>query len=515
MHPPNIIYSSILMAAGVACLLVTVVVWNTVRGVIGSKSLTVLLLALSWWDITYAIFWIDFPGPIPYFWLDHTLTGAFIVPTALFVFSLEHTHLQNWLTRPIRLMLWIEPILAFILLWTDRWHNLYFGGKRALNTTMILDAGMVHWVNVYYSYALILISLILLGWAGYRSMGIYRKQTLMIMSAMIVPWIVHIGFISNGGLLPNADPTPFIFSITAIIFAFALIRYRLLDIMPIARSVLIENMSEGIVVLDAHDRVVDINPVAAQVAGLSMDDTIGETAEKVFAQWKDIAARYQSMEKVQVEVVVDDVFLDLNITPLLDNANRYIGRLIVWRDISDLKRTQAKLEKLATIDGLTEVFNRRSFLEKAHLEINRASRHKNPLSVVLMDVDHFKNINDVHGHPSGDQVLINFARVCMENIREFDVFARFGGEEFALLMPETDDEQAYQVSERLRLSVAQSSIYVDDQAIPVTVSLGLSEFSADADTLDDILRRADQALYHAKQSGRNQTVVWQKSIVEQ
>jgi len=82
-------------------------------------------------------------------------------------------------------------------------------------------------------------------------------------------------------------------------------------------------------------------------------------------------------------------------------------------------------------------------------------------------------------------------------------------------MPETDDEQAYQVSERLRLSVAQSSIYVDDQAIPVTVSLGLSEFSADADTLDDILRRADQALYHAKQSGRNQTVVWQKSIVEQ
>ena len=259
VSPPNIYYSAILMAEGVACLIVSIMIWYMRRGSTSAASLSILLLGLSWWDITYAIFWVDFPGPTPYFWLDITLVGAFIVPTALFVFSLEHARLERWLTRPIIFSLLVEPVLAFILLWTDPWHNLFYGGKRALNTTMILDAGVVHWANIIYSYALILISLVILSVAAYRSVGIYRRQTFLIIAALVIPWIVHISFLSTGGLLPNADVTPFIFSITAMIFAFALVGYRLLDIVPIARTFLIENMSEGVIVLDTHDRVVDIS----------------------------------------------------------------------------------------------------------------------------------------------------------------------------------------------------------------------------------------------------------------
>ena len=514
VNPPNIYYSAILMAEGVACLIVALMTWYMRRGATGAVSLSVLLLGLSWWDITYSIFWIDFPGPTPYFWLDITLVGAFIVPTALFVFSLQHSRLQSWLTRPIFLVLLIEPILAMILLWTDPWHGLYFGGKRALNTTMILDAGVVHWANIIYSYALILISLVILSIAAYRSVGIYRRQTLLIIAALVIPWVVHISFLSTGGLLPNADVTPFIFSITALIFAFALVGYRLLDIVPIARTVLIENMSEGVIVLDTLDRVVDINPVASNVIGLPTAVSIGEPVDKVFSNWNDIVEKYQNVKDIRVEAELDNAYLDLRISSLWDDRSRFVGRLIVWRDITDLKRTQAKLERLATIDDLTEVLNRRSFLEKAQAELKRSLRLGKTLSIAIMDIDHFKKVNDTYGHPAGDQVLINFASSFTINIREFDVFARFGGEEFALLMPETDTNQAFQVCERLRLNVARSILDFEGQPIPITVSLGISSLTGENDTLEKILQRADQALYNAKQSGRDRTMIWQQPIKE-
>lgn len=512
MNPPNLFYSAVLMVAGVACLVVSVIIWNMRRGAAGAYSLIILLIALSWWDITYAIFWIDFPGPSPYFWLDITLIGAFIVPTALLVYSLQHARLQTWLSRPILLALMIEPVLAAFLLWTDPWHGLFFGGKRALNTTMIRDAGVVHWANIIYSYGLILFSVIILVAVAFRSKGIYRSQTFTILAALIIPWVVHISFLSTGGLLPNADITPFVFSVTAIMFAFALITYRLLDIVPIARTVLIESMSEGVIVLDTHDRVVEINPVAAKVTKCSAADVVGEPVEKLLPDWTEIVARYQGVRQLRVEVKIDDAFLDLRITPLMDGRNKFVGRLIVWRDITGLKQTQAKLERLATIDGLTGIYNRRSFMEKAENEVKRSLRLGKDMSIALIDLDHFKQINDAYGHPAGDKALTDFARLCMRNIRVIDVFARFGGEEFALLMPETDSDKAFQVCERLRLNVANSLVNFDGHAISLTISVGVSSLLGDNDTLDKILQRADQALYRVKQSGRDQTIIWRAPV---
>lgn len=512
MSPPNIYYSAILMTAGVACLVVAVMVWYARRGDTGAYSLVVFLLALSWWDITYAIFWIGFPGLTPYFWLDATLTGAFVVPTSFLIFSLEYSRLQKWLTRPVLFALMIEPLLVFIIQWTDPWHDLYFGGKRALNTTMILDAGPVSWANVYYSYILILISIVILGVTYYRSVGIYRNQAAMILAAIIIPWVVHIGYMSTGGLLPNADVTPFIFSTTALVLAFALVRYRLLDIMPIAHSVLIENMSEGVIVLDTLGRVVDINPAAQRVTQLSVKLSLGAPVEQVFVKWSEIVAMFQEVNQARVEVQVGETCLDFRVSPLKDNHNLLVGRLIVWRDITDLKNTQAKLEKLATTDALTQIFNRRYFFEKAETELKRMMRQNRALSVALLDIDHFKSINDTYGHPAGDIVLIAFAKICQLNIRDFDVLARFGGEEFALLMPETDLEQAHQVGERLRAVISESLIELGVKSIHLTASLGIAELTDKQDSLENLLHRADQSLYAAKESGRNRVVLWSESL---
>ncbi|MFM8876518.1 MAG: diguanylate cyclase [Anaerolineae bacterium] len=506
MNPPNIQYAAILIFASVACLVVASVVWMLRGKGGGAIPFAAMLMGLSWWDITYAIFWIDFPAPNPYFWLDITLVGAFIVPTAFLIFVLGYSGLNRWLQRPFILILMVEPILAFILQWTDPWHNLFFGGKRALNTTMILDAGPVSWANIYYSYLLIFISVLILLVSFFRSKGLYRNQTGLILGAVILPWVAHIVFVINGnGLLPNADMTPFLFSISSVLIAFSLFRYRFLDIIPIARSILIENMGEGVLVVDAEQRVLDVNPVARQV--LLPGFSIGDKLDQAFEHHPSLVSIFKDETQSQTAVTLNDRHLDLRITRLDDAKGQKVGRLIIWRDVTDLKNYQLKLERLATTDELTLLYNRRHFLELAEAQVNQAHRRGGSLSLAMIDLDHFKSINDEFGHLSGDNVLSEFARIMRENIREFDVFSRLGGEEFALLMVDADETSAVQIVERLRKIIAESNVVDDVKQFPVTFSAGVSGLIDRGDTMEDLLRRADHALYIAKRTGRNRVVV--------
>jgi len=197
------------MFAGAACLMVTIVVWQQSRTAAGTGSLIVLMLALSWWDITYAVFWIGAPGPTHFFWMDITYIGVVIIPAAFLVFALQLAQLEDWLKPPILLALTIEPVLVLVLMWTDPWHGLFFAGKRALNATLILDAGPVFWANVGYSYILVLITCILLVRVFLRSSGLYRRQAAMVLVAAGFPWLNSIMFVFGLNPLPNIDNTPF------------------------------------------------------------------------------------------------------------------------------------------------------------------------------------------------------------------------------------------------------------------------------------------------------------------
>jgi diguanylate cyclase (GGDEF)-like protein len=130
------------------------------------------------------------------------------------------------------------------------------------------------------------------------------------------------------------------------------------------------------------------------------------------------------------------------------------------------------------------------------------------LALVLIDIDHFKHINDTLGHTAGDRALTAFAKVCKENIREIDLLGRFGGDELILLMPQTASEQAYEIAERLRLAATHLHVEFDGQPILLTSSFGVASLADEQDTIDSILRRADQALYFAKRSGQNRVFAW-------
>lgn len=172
-----------------------------------------------------------------------------------------------------------------------------------------------------------------------------------------------------------------------------------------------------------------------------------------------------------------------------------------------LQSVSEELRRASITDPLTGAYNRRFFMESIEKTINAVSRHRYPLSVVVIDADHFKQINDEHGHLAGDKVLQTLAAIYLEELRDSDVFARFGGEEFILALPHTNAAAARAVAERLREKVMKHRIDIDGQALSVTVSSGVSQYRASDGSIDDAVRRADGALYEAKKAGRNRVVV--------
>jgi diguanylate cyclase (GGDEF)-like protein len=174
--------------------------------------------------------------------------------------------------------------------------------------------------------------------------------------------------------------------------------------------------------------------------------------------------------------------------------------LIRWLPTSTAERSL--LQRQAALDGLTEINNRAQFLRLAEGEWSRGARYHRVLAMIMLDIDHFKGVNDRFGHDAGDRVIVAVARVCGAMVRSSDILGRLGGEEFGILLPETDVDQAQQFGERLRDAVARTPILVGEHSLSVTVSVGVAAGDG-ATSLPDLMKRADRALYAAKEGGRD------------
>jgi diguanylate cyclase (GGDEF)-like protein len=179
------------------------------------------------------------------------------------------------------------------------------------------------------------------------------------------------------------------------------------------------------------------------------------------------------------------------------------GRLVSYVDITEQVHAADELRRLAITDDLTGLFNRRHFLHLVERELKRFERYGRPLSLVMLDIDHFKRVNDQFGHAVGDKVLKSIAQSCRAALRGTDTIARIGGEEFAVVTCETSLSEATAVAERIRQNIATIPIPYDTQELTVTVSLGVADVSPQRQTIDDILEAADRALYESKMRGRN------------
>ena len=285
---------------------------------------------------------------------------------------------------------------------------------------------------------------------------------------------------------------------------------------------LVDSVSSIILRWDFQGRIIFMNSYGLFFFGYRAEDVIGRNVlgtivpEIESTTRRDLKTMMQAIQNdsdrfraSEIESMKKDgrrVWVYWNNRPIKDAAGRIVEILSVGTDITERRNMEAKLRFLATTDPLTGAFNRRQFFDKAKSEFQRHRRYGHAFVLLLMDLDHFKRINDNYGHPAGDAALKSFVNTANLIFRETDLFGRTGGEEFSALLPETDVANALKVAGRLREKIDALQVIAEGHSIHYTVSIGLTAMQPKDESLRDMVRRADRALYEAKSTGRNRVV---------
>ena len=301
----------------------------------------------------------------------------------------------------------------------------------------------------------------------------------------------------------------------------------------------IQSSNVGIVVLDRSMRIEVFNRFMQAHSGITSERAIGESIFALFPELPQswLERRVNSVLELEIPVYttwterpwlfhfplrlpihyqVDTMFQNVMFVPLHDASNAVARVGLIVYDVTEVAHTRRQLEQaqiellqLSRTDRLTQLWSRGYWEERLHEEYMRAQRFGEPVSLVMFDIDHFKRINDTYGHPVGDDAIRLVAKTLRDSAREIDICGRYGGEEFAVILPGTPNAGAYHFCERLRQSIEASSIVAQGKTVQFTSSFGVAEIDDETEDAHAWLERADQALYRAKTSGRNQTRVYE------
>jgi diguanylate cyclase (GGDEF)-like protein len=602
--------------------------------------------------------------------------GVYTCVPFFFIFVIHYFGLGSRLTRWNFVSLWIIPFIIIILAATNELHYLIWAGVTTPPdspfNTLVYSRGPMFWVGIGFNYLIIFIMTGLL-FSKFRKsrFSIYRNQSLIVFLSILPPWLANFLYLLRIPAVKYLDFTPFGFFLTGFFIFVGLNRFRLLEIAPIARDLLFDRISDGIIVMDLNNLLVDINTNGMKYLKLPHEEWMGLSLSKSIieipnlmesikkgrdfeiesiinsssvveiegrqvinknedpAGWlitiRDISARKQiqksELERRQFAEALRDVSMALNSTLNLDEvlerilvnifkflpckmANiafiengiarvvhyhgyvdqeqiewvqavafvvkdifnlqqmvdtgepvlipdtrkvdywlspyvlSYIGapisikedvigfinldsdqpnafnsyeeceRLKAFADLAavaiDNARMYAKMKESAIIDALTQVNNRRNLLTLADNEFQRAVRYDKPVSIIMLDVDNFKRINDEYGHLTGDFVLVDVGKALNSFIRKVDIAGRYGGDEFCVILPETSLEEAIVTANRLLDEFNKIETPEIDGRSTLQASMGVACNDKNIHSLEALLARSDEALYLAKKRGRNQ-----------
>ncbi len=652
----------------------------------GHQQFALMMFALAIWSFA-SIFEagaLSVAGKLS--WSKIQYLGAVTISPLWFMFTAEYTDQKKFLENFPRYLIWIIPSITLILAFTSEYHGLLWEEilipANSVNHVAIYDHGLWFPVHIGFSYLVLMAGTYWLIRYLMKSTPKKRNQVIIIFISMAVSWIANIIYVLGLSPVKGLDITTLAFTFSALVVVWMIFRNQLFDLIPIARNTLVDNMPDGLIVLDRNDRVVDINPSAIELSGYEGPSPIGMSIWDMFKDYSELIEPLRDKQNINVELDISGDpprFLDVKIDSIpggdqtntgqiislrnitrrkiseikekeqrqfaealadtasiinssldldevleriLDNIDKvvphdaadialvdeqdiarfvkmkgyeeftrreliqsieqnyedlpnfkkmadsgkpihiadtwadpewikdvpglewirsyigapikrkekllgfidldsakpdffetkYLGRLQALADQAAIAIENAELfeemEKLAITDSLTGLYNRRYFFAYAENEIERSKRYKKHLSIIMMDIDHFKKINDTFDHQVGDQILKEIADICLAILRKVDVMCRYGGEEFVVLLPETEVVAAAHAAERMCTAISSLRLKSEKGDVSVSVSIGVAEMEKPRGSFEKLLAAADAALYSAKETGRNRVRVF-------
>jgi diguanylate cyclase (GGDEF)-like protein len=332
---------------------------------------------------------------------------------------------------------------------------------------------------------------------------------MVLLSASFLP--VGGYFLYLGGLSPwGLDITPVTLGVTCVLLYYGIFHCGIFDLAPLARNLIFNSMRDAVLILDSQNRLLDFNPAAKVLLPVLNKRNLGTGILPMLRETPQIAdsiARAEEQNEITLEGAAARSY-EVRTWQLYSTASnpasRLVGRAVILADVTARVRLREELRSRAETDSLTGVANRRRFHQALEIECLRFARSRSQLSVLMIDLDSFKAVNDRYGHPVGDTVLRIVAQLLLLSLRKTDMLSRYGGEEFAVLLPDTPAEGACVIAERIRQTICQKPIVADGCEIPMSISIGATSHAEDWEAVPDILlKKADLALYRAKALGRN------------
>ncbi len=446
------------------------------------------------------------------FWNQFQYLGLPFIAVLWLLVALLYTKIIYSLNMRMALLLFSVPVLTFFVRLTNPWHHLFytkwelrqFFGYYAL----YMERGFWYYVNISYTILCLLLTVIIYCIGYLKDKVVHTKSHFLVfLYASLLP-LIGIALILFAFEERGIDYSALIMPASLLIISYGILKYDFLEIKTLARETIFEHNLDGMVVLGPGKRVIDYNKAAEKFFAAINISLKNYPIEHILEQEPKLLEIFESEKSHDYSLVIDgeERFFEINVMPLGGYHDGNTRMLKYIHDVTKERKIQERLKFLATTDSLSGLYNRAEFMNLAQREFACAKKNNAELSLLIMDLDKFKNINDTFGHAAGDEVIREMGSMIKSSFRKTDIAGRIGGEEFAVVLKHASLADARKVAEHFREAVAGRKVIYEKQETGFTVSIGVAAISGNNDDVNDlaeILIMADDALYKAKARGRN------------
>lgn len=445
------------------------------------------------------------------FWNQIQYLGLPFISVLWMMVALLYTKTIYSLKTQIAVLLFAGPGITFLMRLTNSWHHLFYTKweiRQFLGYySLYMERGFWYYVNISYTILCLLLTVViyLVGYLKNKA-GYTKPHFLVFLFASLLPFMGIVLILFTFGAW-NIDYSALIMPISLLIISYGILKYDFLEIRTLARETIFENNFAGMVVLGPGKRIIDYNKAAETFFKAIHISLNHYPLEHLLAREPKLLEIFESEDSRDFSLMIEgeERFFEIDVVPLGDPQDSNTRMLKSIRDVTEERKIQEKLKLLATTDSLSGLYNRAEFMNLAKKEFARAKRNHEDLSLLIMDLDNFKTINDTFGHAAGDEVIREMGSILLTSFRKTHITGRIGGEEFAVVLKNASLEEAKEAAEKCRETVSRKKVIYEGQEIAFSVSIGLAAIhgNADVNDIEDILKMADDALYKAKAKGRN------------
>lgn len=497
---------------------VAVVAWRR-RQMAGARELALLMLASGWWLLANAFEASALGLSAKVAWSVVAYVGIESAPVLYLLFVLGWTRQDGWLTRPRIALLLLVPFASVGMAVTNEWHHLLWPSVTLIDAwgvTAVYAHGPWFWVEVAYAYGLVGAALVALIAAIARYPAVYATRLRLLIVGSLAPLVGSVLYAAGLDSFLHADLSSIAFAIVGLIGAWAVLRLRLLDVVPVAWPTVVDALADAVFVLDSERRIAAVNLSATRLLG-NPGHAIGQTIDQQLRQFPELLAAFEGTGHREVEISLVPPqsgrsgleqtptspqtarWYNVRLTTIGDERGRDAGFLVVLRDITERRQMVDTIRRLSLTDELTGLLNRRGFTNLADQQLRTSLRTGNRLWLLFADVDSLKDINDRMGHEAGDRALFEIAQMLRTgSFREGDLVARLGGDEFAILATEISRTDGDTLVRRIEEALRKAN-QASDREFELSLSVGVAMFDPQRpQTLGELIDEADRRMYQAK-----------------